>query len=368
MKILNFLWGFTTGGIGKCFLTYDKIGDVEPNLHIYSICVVRDTLNNDLRPLMEQGIHVVHIKNNADFSWMKEVGRVVKKLQPDFFFAHGHNSPVFLYLLSLRYGFKIPFICTAHGCNPNRSSRIIMMYHRAWIWVLKRKFVKKIICVEKFTPPILTKEEGIDANKIVTVYNGLEPDIDVKPMDLSNYNINGPIIITASRLVRIKGLNYLLDALKIVKDKGICFHYFMIGDGEEFERLNVQARNLGLLDYVTFIGYRDNIPEWLAACDVFALPSLEEFHSIGILEAMRAQKAIVATNVGGTPESLRNGIDALMVNSEDPEALADVLCKVLTSEEIRRRLSCNARERFCQLFTIERMKKGLAQELLTTLK
>ncbi len=366
MKILNFHWGFSTGGIGKCFLTYDKLGDVEPNLRVYSICVVRDPLNEDLSLLKQQGIHIVHIQSNADFSWMKEVRNVVKEFNPDYFFAHGHNAPVFLYLLSLRYCLNIPFICTVHGYNVNRSNRKLMMYHHAWIWVLKKKFVKKIICVEKITPKILANREHIDLNKIVTVYNGIKPELTAKPIDLSKYSIDGPIIITASRLVKLKGLNYLLEALCVLKKRDVKFHYFMIGNGEEENALREQAKILGLTDKeVTFIGYQSNVSNWLATCDVFALPSLEEAHSIGILEAMRAKKAIVATNIGGNPESLRNDVDAILVDSKNAEQLANALEKVLLSNDYRIQLGQTAYKRFLSLFTEDKMKGNLAQEIMS---
>ena len=104
----------------------------------------------------------------------------------------------------------------------------------------------------------------------------------------------------------------------------------------------------------------------MESCDVFALPSLEEFHSIAILEAMRAKKAIVATNIGGNPESLRDEQDALMVPSKDPEALAGALIRLLTSQELRTKLSNSAYERFKKHFTIDVMMRNLAREITAT--
>ena len=93
---------------------------------------------------------------------------------------------------------------------------------------------------------------------------------------------------------------------------------------------------------------------------------MEEFHSIAILEAMRAQKAIVATNVGGNPESLRDEKDALLVPSMDIEALANALTRLITNPELRNSLSKNAYEQFRKRFTIDVMMKNLTHEILTT--
>lgn len=365
MKIINFLWHFSTGGIGKCFLTYDKLGDVTPDLIVKSVCVILDNAPCDCQPLVEQGIEQIHIKGNSDFSWMKRMKEIVDEEKPDAFFCHGFNGPIMLYLLRKRYFMRSPMICTCHGVNLNPAKKANKYIGKLWMHIYRQKYVKKVICVEQFTPPMLW-EKGLSKDKIVTVYNGIEPEVVAKAVNLSMYQQDAPVIITASRMTRIKGVNYLIDALATLKVRGVKFCYFCIGDGEEEEALKKQAQDRGLTENdIHFMGYQSNVPEWLAACDVFALPSLEEFHSIAILEAMRAQKAIVATNIGGNPESLRDEKDALMVPSKDSQALADALERVLKSPELRERLAASAHSRFLERFTIDVMKKNLAREILS---
>ena len=363
MKIINFLWHFSTGGIGKCFLTYDKLSDVTPELQVKSVCVILDNAPCDFQPLVGQAIEQIHINANSDFSWMKRMKEIVDEEKPDAFFCHSHNGPIMLTLFKIRYCLKMPLINTCHGFNPNTKFQNVTS--KVWSCIMKMKSTKKVICVEQFTPPMLVSN-GVKNDKIVTVYNGIEPTLAAKPVDLTGYNVDAPIIITASRLFCIKGVNYLIDALATLKVRGVKFCYFCIGDGEEEEALKIQAKDRGLTeDDIHFMGYQSNVPEWLAACDVFALPSLEEFHSIAILEAMRAKKAIVATNIGGNPESLRDEQDALMVPSKDAQALADALERVLTSPELRERLAASAHARFLERFTIDVMKKNLAREILS---
>ena len=81
---------------------------------------------------------------------------------------------------------------------------------------------------------------------------------------------------------------------------------------------------------------------------------------------MRAQKAIVATNIGGNPESLRNEKDALLVPSMDTEALITALIRLLTDAELRDYLLKNAQEQFKKYFTIDVMMKKMAVEILST--
>lgn len=367
MTILNLIWGYSTGGIGKCFLTYDRLWEVEPKLKVVSVCVIKDNEFNDIQPLIDQNIRIIHIKNNRDFSWMKVLKTIVDENYIDFYFSHSHNGPIMLSLFDKYYRLKLPFICTCHGFNP-KPTIMSNIYSKLILHIWKRNYVKKIICVENFTPKVLI-DKGVPKDKIRTVYNGIDPFVNTSSIDLSNHcSLNTPVIITASRLAKLKGIDYLIYALKIVREKGIKFHYFCIGDGEEEEELKKMTKELGLLDFVSFMGYQSNIADWLERCDIFALPSLEEFHSIGILEAMRAKKAIVATNIGGNPESLRDELDALMVPSMDSVALANALIRLLSSKELREKLSASAYSRFKEKFTIDAMMNNLAREIITTSK
>ena len=296
---------------------------------------------------------------------MKNIKSIIDSNKVDYLFCHSHNGTIMLYTLRLRYRMRIPFICTCHGVNP-RPSLFQYLFTCSMILIWRSEIVKKIICVENFTPKTLIKF-GVPQQKVTTVYNGINPYLRAAKIDLSVYcNKATPIIITASRLTKIKGVDYLLEALKVIKERKLDFHYFCIGNGEEEENLKRQCESLGLSDKVTFMGYQNNVADWLETCDVFVLPSLEEFHSIAILEAMRARKAIVATNIGGNPESLRANIDALMVPSKDSKSLSEALIKMLTSSELRSEMGNNARRRFEDMFTIEAMMSNLAREIMTT--
>ena len=98
---------------------------------------------------------------------------------------------------------------------------------------------------------------------------------------------------------------------------------------------------------------------WLNSADIFAITSFQENHSIALLEAMRAGKAIVATTVGGNGESITDGIDGLLVPPADSVALADALRKLLSDRSLRERLGQNARNRFEKEFTETAMMMGL---------
>ena len=103
----------------------------------------------------------------------------------------------------------------------------------------------------------------------------------------------------------------------------------LAGEGDERSRLEQMARTLGLAERVRFLGYRPDIPELLAVCDLFVLPSLYEGLPLAVLEAMAASRPVVATAVGGTDEVVTDGESGLLVPPAEPAALTAAIRTIL---------------------------------------
>jgi glycosyltransferase involved in cell wall biosynthesis len=124
--------------------------------------------------------------------------------------------------------------------------------------------------------------------------------------------------------------------------------------------LEALTKRLGIAEAVHFCGFRANAAELLKAFDVFALPSLKEYHSLGLLEAMRAGLPIVATAVGGNPESVEDGRSGLLVPPRDSGALAAAIMRCIEDSALRRSLGWEAKQRFESCFTMERHLQSTA--------
>lgn len=366
MKVLNLIWGFTLGaGIDKCFLTYARLGEVDTDIEVQSVCVNLQNLNSHIEPLKKLGVTFIELKRRTDVAWIKQLKQIVEQIEPDVIFTHGFNGAIMMLIERLFMRMKIPVVCTYHGAYhaPTLKKKLLEpIYNFLSIFVYK-KIAKRVICVENISREYLCSI-GVPEDKVVTVHNGIS---DIALPVTVDHSIcvakNIPTIVTASRITKVKGLPFLLSALKTLNDKEIKFHYIMIGEGPDLESLRKQANMLGLDDVITFAGFQDNVPEWLAACDIFAIPSLYEYHSIAILEAMRAGKAIVATTVGGNGESIDNGKEGILVPAKDPQALSIALERLLLDENERKQYGINARMRFEKEFTEEAMMKNLVKVL-----
>lgn len=363
MKILNLIWGFTLGaGIDKCFLTYARLGEVDDDMEVKSVCINILNLNSHIEPLHEIGAEFINIKNRSDFSWLNKLNHLIKREKPDIIFTHGFNGAIVVLLERIIKGVKIPAVFSYHGLyNPPTVSRKLVtpIFNRLSIWTYKH-IAKKIICVSDNSSRQLI-ERGIPASKVVTVYNGIKDITTNRQVEMRNNDLVN--IISCSRIDAIKGLDILLQALAILFNRGLRFHYYMIGEGPELELLKTQCAELNLNSCVTFTGYQTNIEEWLNSADIFTITSYQENHSIAVLEAMRAGKAIVATDVGGNSESIRNGYEGYLVPAGNKYALADALAKQISDKDLRLQFGCMARKRFIDLFTEEAMMNNLVRAI-----
>jgi glycosyltransferase involved in cell wall biosynthesis len=208
----------------------------------------------------------------------------------------------------------------------------------------------------------------ISAGKIQVVHNGIPTaqfDREAEPRLRTAWsgNMQTPIVVCLARLHRQKGIVFLLQAATRVPEAV----FVVVGDGPDREKLEAQARELRVQDRVVFLGQRDDVPDLLASCDVFVLPSLWEGLPLSILEAMAANRPVIATSVGGTPEAITNGETGLLVPPSDPIALAEAIQAVLHDPEFARGLATRGRAHVRQEFSVETMVRritGIYEDLL----
>ncbi len=196
---------------------------------------------------------------------------------------------------------------------------------------------------------------GASEHKIKTIHNGVDAtafDLSVPPIthlyssdkQCISIDMSTPIILTARRLVKKNGIDYLIRAIKHVL-KGEKCQLVIIGDGAERSSLEQLAHDLEIQNHVHFLGLvpHDQLPPYLALADIAVVPSLIEASSIFMLEAMAMAKPVIATNAGGLPEVL-NSSTGILVEPMDEIELADAILELLQNKEHRYQLGKNARE------------------------
>jgi len=153
------------------------------------------------------------------------------------------------------------------------------------------------------------------------------------------------LVVTVANLRPEKGYDTLLDAARLVVDRGAPVRFVSVGRGSEEEAMRERHRTLGLGDRFTFLGRRDDVLRLLVAADVFVLPSRQEGLPVVLMEATSVGLAIVATAVGGVPQVLTDGVDGLVVPPDAPGDLAAAVVRLVEDPGLRGRLGSAARSR-----------------------
>jgi len=200
------------------------------------------------------------------------------------------------------------------------------------------------------------------AGKLQVVRNGIPLSTYTQPSKRTDNAVctasNAPItILTVARLHRQKGLNHLLSAAALLPEA----RFVIAGDGPERTALETQARLLGVSNRVSFLGYREDIPNLLARCDIFVLPSLFEGHPLSLLEAMAAGKPVIASAIAGIDETIANDQNGLLVPPADPAALAMAIRSIISDRGLAQRLATAASARVRQEFSAEPMVQSIVQ-------
>lgn len=160
-----------------------------------------------------------------------------------------------------------------------------------------------------------------------------------------------PYIFSLANFHHYKGLDILIMAFKEVSEKYANVDLIIVGDGYLRENHQELAGLLGLKDKIIFLGQvseREKIVELFNGCEFFVLPSRCEPFGIVNLEAMAAGKAIVATNNGGIPEVVRDGVNGILVKPQDDKVLAEGIMRLLEDTDLRNRLGENGRKMVSQ--------------------
>jgi glycosyltransferase involved in cell wall biosynthesis len=164
-----------------------------------------------------------------------------------------------------------------------------------------------------------------------------------------------PIIGFVGRFSPGKGHEEILEAARILKERGWAFRLVIVGEpshGEEKYAAEVheKAGALGINDRVVFAGYRPDMPAVMAAFDMFAFPSHAEAFGVVLIEAMAMKRAVVATNCDGVVDIVVDRMTGLMIPPKLAVPLADALGRFLRDPDLRTRMGEAGRERVEGLF------------------
>ena len=202
--------------------------------------------------------------------------------------------------------------------------------------------------------------DGVPAAQTVTVHEGIDVDHVVAAPPVNVHEAfwlphHAPVVGNVAALVPHKGQRYLIDAAHLVVQEVPDARFIILGEGELREHLERQVREHHLEKHVLLPGFRTDVLGCIKGVDVFVMSSVTEGLGTSLLDAMACARPIVATEAGGIPEIVEDGVNGLLVPPRDAPALAAAIVRALRDQTLRERMGKAGFERVNERFTVERM-------------
>jgi len=365
MKVLHIITDTNIGGAGRYLLNLLT----QPAFKNLDVCVACP--DGELAERIEK-VEVKRVNiSGKDISFsiplIFELLKVMKKIKPDV--VHTHSS------FSGRVAAKllhIPVVYTKHnlvripspsGTIPPRAGSV----KRTINGVIAKVFSDKIIAVSQGVYQDLV-DWGIHPSLVVCIPNGIE----LSPFSPKRYAKSqsfkeeittasarrSHIVGTLARLHPQKGLDVLIDAAKIVVASEPSVKFWIGGTGPLEDALRAKIRDLRLEPYVKMPGFIEDVPGFLSQLDIYVLSSDYEGLPLAVLEAMAQGLPVVATNVGGVPEAVIDGLTGFLIPPRSGRLLAQAIVRLIVDPELAARMGMAGRKRVEELFDAKIMAEN----------
>ena len=288
--------------------------------------------------LEKQGVKIIYLnkKLGMDFSIIGKLRKIFKQEKPDVIHTHLYITKYAIPAAVLA-GVK-KRVHTVHNVAVKENGQAGRLLNRCFF---KMNHVVPV-ALSSIVQESIAKEYKIKKEKIPVVFNGIDLS---KCLPKEEYAIRDNVfqILHIGRFMKQKNHRGLIEAFSIFHKKYPNSVLQLIGDGEQRKDIEKAVEEKGLNSAVEFLGLQDNVYEYLHNADIFTLPSLYEGIPMTLIEAMGTGLPIIATNVGGVPDMLKNGESAILTDV-DSEKIAESFLEIAEDEGKRELLGVNAKK------------------------
>lgn len=304
----------------------------------------------------DQGIEPIILSNRNHSLWStsQALAGILRRRQIRVVHVHGYKATVFCALARSSYSFAM--VKTEHGLPEPMAARPLQrfrdrLYH--FFDSVATRMAAGVVCyvTEDLRAHRTPGHAGLRTTVIPNGVASMDRPQFARPAELRKDCFNLAIV---GRLDTVKGHHVAIRALS-AQEAPPDAHLQFIGVGPSEPGLRTLAQTLGLADRVHFLGFRRNVYDYVAHCDVLLIPSLYEGLPYTLLEAMALGAPIVASRVGGLAEVLQDGITALLTPPGDPAAIAHAIAELHRRPEYRRQLGENAQRLQRTVYSIGEM-------------
>jgi glycogen synthase len=274
----------------------------------------------------------------------------------DFDLVHGHDWLVAMACDHLARRFASPLVTTIHATEHGRHQGWVDKHPQSHIhgveqWIANRS--DRVIACSYYMREQIADIFGVDDSRVVVIPNGIDPG-DLQPQsqpELERLRLefaqpDEKLVLLIGRLVYEKGFQLALEAMPALIERLPRTRFLVAGSGTHEHELRRQAEDLGLMEHGTFLGWigDDVLHSLYPIADVCVVPSIYEPFGLVALEAMASGCPCIVADTGGLREVVPHEEAGLRFRARDPEALVEVAARVLSDDELGRRLVAEAYE------------------------
>ncbi len=249
-------------------------------------------------------------------------------------YAIPHSISAILARESIKSKFYLPVITTLHGTDIT-----LVGADRSYLPITKYGLQESdgVTAVSRFLKQATI--ETFDFDDIEVIPNFICPTYYKRDMDLplrKELAGEGEILLThVSNFRPVKRPMDCIEILNKVREMGGNARLIMVGDGPERSACEYRCEQLGVCDYVSFVGKQDNIADYLAISDIFILPSESESFGLAALEAQACQVPVIASRIGGIPEVITDKETGFLSDIGDIEKMSADTLRLVNDEDLR---------------------------------
>jgi glycosyltransferase involved in cell wall biosynthesis len=368
IKVLYLIDSLGPGGAERLMV------DLLPRLRTFDVesevIAIQERHGNPVAAELESAgiaVSTIGIERLRERGALGRVLRAIEAAEPDVVHTQLEFADILGSVAAHRLG--VPSVATIHTLDrPHRWSREAARF-RIMAWTLRHRSSRVIAVSDSARRHVLHKA-GLAKRHTITIHNGidLDPFLAVDPTAGQKVRAElgiaaeARVLTTVAVLRELKGIQHMIDAMPAVLASVPDAHYLIVGDGEHGRSLRNCVAEVGVEGSVTFAGSRTDIPDVLAASDLFVLPSLTEALPTVVIEAMAVGVPVVATDVGGTSEIITSGDTGVLIPPSSPGHLEEAVTRVLTSPRQRVAMGAAGRRAAVARFSIDRHASRLADE------
>lgn len=349
-NMLHLTYSLDVGGIE--LLVLDLVRNLDNAVYDITICSMTEggSLEEEFRTA---GLKVHHClkREGWDLTFIPKLAHMMKMAKIDI--LHTHNYASWIYgAVARRIAGCIGHVHTEHSNLPHNR---MLALHGEYI---ASRLTDVVVADSNVVKSNLCNRTGIEDFRVQVIQNGIDiekfhPARD-KGVESSDRLTRIGIV---ARLVPVKNHDLLLRAFKKLKEKesGAATSLTIVGDGPLRADLEKLASQLGLMNFIEFMGSRRDVPEILRDLDIFVLSSKSEGFSLTLLEAMASGLPVVSTDVGGNREIVVDSQTGFLVPPDNIDLFAKKLGRLTVDRALARQMGREGRKRVEEMFSLRRM-------------